>query len=63
LRVFREWQCTWRGKVPRAVRCLAKDIDKLLRFLDCPTQHHRIIRTTNVIESRLRRDSESCDAG
>ena len=63
LRVFREWQCTWRGKVPRAVKCLTRDIDKLLRFLDCPSQHHRIIRTTNVIESRLRRDSESCDAG
>jgi len=54
MRVFREWERTWRDKVPRAVRCLAKDIDDLLRFLDCPWEHHRIIRTTNVIERLFR---------
>jgi len=43
MRVFREWERTWRGKASHAVKCLVKDIDKLLRFLECPVQHHRII--------------------
>lgn len=50
MRVFRDWEKTWRDRCPKAVKCLAKDIDKLLRFLQCPLEHHRIIRTTNVIE-------------
>jgi len=54
MRVFREWERTWGDKVPRAVKCLAKDIDNLLRFLECPSQHYRIIRTTNVIERLFR---------
>jgi putative transposase len=54
MRVFREWERTWRDKVPRAVKCLAKDIDNLLPFLRCPDPHHRIIRTTNVIERLFR---------
>jgi putative transposase len=49
-KAFRGWERTWRDRVPRAVRCLVKDIDDLLRFLQCPVEHHRIIRTTNVIE-------------
>ena len=49
LRVFREWERTWRDKAPKAVRCLARDIDNLLVFLKCPVEHHRIIRTTNVM--------------
>lgn len=54
VRVFREWEKTWRDRCPKAVKCLAKDIDKLLRFLECPVEHHRIIRTTNVIERLFR---------
>ncbi len=54
MRTFREWERTWRDKVPQAVRCLARDIDKLLVFLECPVEHHRIIRTTNVIERLFR---------
>jgi transposase-like protein len=50
LKVFREWEKTWRRRCPRAVACLARDIDKLLQFLKCPVEHHRIIRTTNIIE-------------
>jgi transposase-like protein len=50
LNVFRVWEKTWRGRCPKAVRCLARDIDKLLPFLNCPVEHHRIIRTTNIIE-------------
>ena len=54
MKAFRGWERTWRDRVPRAVRCLAKDIDDLLRFLQCPVEHHRIIRTTNVIERLFR---------
>lgn len=54
MKVFREWERTWRDRTPKAVQCLARDIDKLLRFLECPVEHHRIIRTTNVIERLFR---------
>lgn len=54
MRVFRQWERTWRGKVPNAVACLARDIDKLLVFLNCPKEHHKKIRSTNVIERQFR---------
>jgi len=54
MKVFRVWQRTWRGRCPKAVACLARDIDKLLQFLKCPVEHHRIIRTTNIIERLFR---------
>lgn len=54
MRVFRDWERTWRESCPKAVNCLARDIDKLLPFLDRPVEHHRIIRTTNVIERLFR---------
>ena len=72
MKVFRVWESTWRGRCPKAVGCLARDIDKLLQFLKCPVEHHRIIRTTNIIErlfKELRRrlrvmgafsDADSC---
>jgi hypothetical protein len=37
LRVFRESERAWRERVSQAVRCLARDIDDLLRFLECPS--------------------------
>jgi putative transposase len=55
MKVFREWESTWRDKAPQAVQCLARDTDKLLRFLQCPVEHHRIIPTTNVIERLFRK--------
>ena len=36
------------------MNCLARDIDKLLPFLNCPVEHHRLVRTTNVIERLFR---------
>ena len=54
MRVFREWERTWHERVPRAVACLARDIDKLLQFLKGPPEHHRITRTTNIIERLFR---------
>jgi len=54
VRVFRQWEKTWQEQVPRAVACLARDIDKLLVFLNCPHEHHKKIRTSNVIERQFR---------
>ena len=42
-------------KYDKAVACLAKDRDVLLAFYDFPAEHWKHIRTTNPIESTLRR--------
>jgi transposase-like protein len=46
------WARKWTRKYPQAVRCLEKDIDRLLVFLnrDYPERHRKTIRTTNPIE-------------
>jgi putative transposase len=53
-KVFSWWKQKWIGKAPEAVRCLEKDLDKLLPFLRCPAEHRVSIRTTNVIERSFR---------
>ena len=50
LKEFRNWQKRWRERAPKAVACLAQDIEELLAFFDCPKKHWKRIRTTNVIE-------------
>jgi transposase-like protein len=50
LKCFRQWHRRWQARTPKAVACLAEDIEQLLAFFDCPQQHWRRIRTTNVIE-------------
>jgi putative transposase len=51
---FHLWARDWRTLEPAAVNCLEKDLDELLAFLDCPREHWRKIRTTNVIERAFR---------
>jgi len=51
---FRQWAEMWREQAPNAVRCIEVDIDELLPFLDCPTDHWRKVRTTNAIERAFR---------
>jgi putative transposase len=53
-RIFREWSKHWKGIAPKAVTCLEEDLDELLNFLDCPKEHRKKIRTTNVIERAFR---------
>jgi transposase-like protein len=48
-RYFR-WARKWTGKYPRAVRCLARDIDRLLVHYSFPLRHRITIRTSNPIE-------------
>jgi putative transposase len=50
LQCFRKWQRRWQHQAPKAVACLAEDIEELLAFFECPPEHWRRIRTTNVIE-------------
>ena len=51
---FHDWAKIWRHPEPEAVSCIEKDLDELLPFLDCPRDHWRKIRTTNVIERAFR---------
>lgn len=50
LKCFRKWENRWRKEAPKAVACVAEDIEELLAFFDCPKEHWKRIRTTNVIE-------------
>lgn len=51
---YREWEAKWRHRYPDAVKCLAKDLDELLTFLEMPAEHRVKVRTTNVIERAFR---------
>ena len=54
---WHDWAGTWREVAPEAVRCLGKDLEKLLTFLSTPgipRAHHRRVRTTNYIERVMR---------
>lgn len=51
---FRAWEENWQREAPKAVKCLRKDLDELLVFLECPQQHWAMIRTTNYIERGFR---------
>ncbi len=42
---------SWRGRYDRAAECLMDDLDRMLAFFDFPAEHHKHLRTTNVIES------------
>ena len=50
LQAFRQWQKRWQKRAPKAVTCLAQDLEELLAFFSCPQKHWRRVRTTNVIE-------------
>lgn len=60
VKLFRAWKNRWRRKYPRAVKCIEKDLDELLNFLELflPKKHQKLIkariRTTNVIERAFR---------
>lgn len=51
---YREWVNHWQEVAPNAVTCLARDLDELLPFLDCPSSHWKKVRTTNAIERAFR---------
>jgi putative transposase len=51
---FFKWCKTWRQRAPRAVACLEKDIEALLRFFSEPKPLRTKLRTTNIIERSFR---------
>jgi len=54
VKAFKDWQRQWINQYPKAIKCLEKDIDEMLNFLDCPISHRVKIRTTNAIERTFR---------
>ena len=48
--LFRQWRVKWIDKIPKAVKCLERDFDRLIPFFEFSSEFHRVIRTTNVIE-------------
>jgi transposase-like protein len=51
---YREWASRWQEIAPDAVACLARDLEELLPFLNCPRSHWKKVRTTNAIERAFR---------
>lgn len=60
VRIFKAWKNRWKRKYPKAVKCIEKDLDELLNFLELPLpkKYQKLIRTrirtTNVIERSFR---------
>ena len=54
IEAFWRWARRWRKVAPKAVECLEKDLEELLAHFDCPLEHRKRIRTTNVIERSFR---------
>jgi putative transposase len=52
--VFQRWKQAWCRRCPKAVACLEQDLEELLSFFDCPTEHRIKVRTTNAIERSFR---------
>jgi len=58
--IFKAWKKRWMRRYPKAVKCIEKDLDELLSFLELtlPNKHKKLIRrrirTTNVIERSFR---------
>lgn len=51
LKAIKAFTADFGAKYPKAVECLTKDQDALLRFFDFPAEHWKHLRTTNPIES------------
>jgi transposase-like protein len=59
---YRAWAKRWARAYPEAVRCVEKDLQRLLSFYAMPRAHWKILRTTNAIERcfrELRRRTDS----
>lgn len=54
LKAYKEWRKKWFDKVPKAIKCLEDDLEELLNFYDMPSEFHKKIRTTNMIERVFR---------
>jgi putative transposase len=50
----RRFAAKWADLYPKAVKCLAQDMDSLFQLLDMPENWRVACRTTNAIERRFR---------
>jgi len=53
-KAFGQFSRRWGTRYPKAVACVAEDIEELLAFFALPSSWHLRIRTTNAIERRFR---------
>lgn len=51
---FKVWKEEWEASYPRAVKCVENNLEELLNFYNCPKEHWKKVRTTNVIERCFR---------
>jgi len=54
LEEFKAWKERYKSLAPKAVLCLEKDLDDVLRFMDFRYKIWASIRTTNLIERVFR---------
>ena len=54
LEEFKAWKERYKNLAPKAVLCLEKDLDDVLRFMDFRYKIWVSIRTTNIIERVFR---------
>lgn len=54
LKALARWGKRWEAQYPKAVRCVAKDLDLLLAVYTLPQAHRKMMRTSNGIERRFR---------
>lgn len=50
VKIINAWKKRWRAAYPAAVRSLEASEERLLNYLDCPPEHHAMLRTSNHIE-------------
>lgn len=54
MKIIWHWSKQWRSQYPAAVKCLERDLDRLLCYLNCPKEHHKALRTSNHIERQFK---------
>jgi len=52
--IYKDWVARYSNIYPKAVECLAKDIESMLTFFDYSKHVWKKIRTTNIIERSFR---------
>lgn len=52
--LINSWRRRWYKRYPQAVRCLERNMEHMLLYLDCPGEHHKAIRTSNHIERQFK---------
>jgi putative transposase len=53
-KAFGRFARRWGTRYPKAVACVAEDLEELLAFFALPSSWHKQVRTTNAIERRFR---------